>query len=756
MTSSESTITAACEAPASMPSVDVFEGARAAEVLYPDLITQPLLADSTLHKTDNTVLNPHVGSPRSLGGGSGGGGGRFMRDTLGLSGENGRSQSQSPFRLSMPTISPVQLAFSAMQYLPVPVIVLNNLKTVVLANEAMGRMMGIIGDDSDEEDTFFTIDRLRGQTLSQVGIDMLQDGRPVWVTWENFLDTLVEELGARPPAPAQDHHHHRRHSRAGGDATPTIGNNQAPKAHTRKASNNQHTQDAVIEVIISRKGLHKTTFDNRYKSKESEYQAFAKMIISVWEVEDRQTYFTLTFTNTQSPASTPINSKKGISKSTTVDMAERRMVSTSNPSSVASSRDSSSPCFNGPQVVAMSSTPFPPMGPPSVATQSYSSSPSLLQKIIRLKDALLDNTQMPILAMWKDGSVTFPNKAARQLLPKDADLDSSDDGFEVLKNWEIWTEDFSRRLEIEEYPISILLRTEKPFPSSRVGLIDEHGKRLVFDVVGEAITDNNTGEFIAGVATFRDVTEMAVEITQIRERDEERFKLICDTMPQLVWTATPDGSHDFFNTRWYSYTGLEPGECLGHKWHSCFHPDDKPAALARWKDSLRTGDPYVMEYRCRSKDGEWRWFLTRALAVRNKETGQIEKWFGTCTDVHESIETKLTAKRTRLQLLSVIAHSQVTIFTVDPSRRVTMLEGALIWNNTVEESHDRWYIGEDMYTVFNRLTEQMPEGERPDWLQPIEDLLDGKREEDAKEHELGKSFRYNLQSFHIGVCCFNS
>jgi len=107
--------------------------------------------------------------------------------------------------------------------------------------------------------------------------------------------------------------------------------------------------------------------------------------------------------------------------------------------------------------------------------------------------------------------------------------------------------------------------------------------------------------------------------------------------------------------------------------------------------------------------------------------------------VHESIETKLNAKRTRQQLLSVIAHSHVTLFTVDPNRRVTMLEGALIWNNTYEENDKpRWYIGEDMYTVFNRLTEQMPEGERPDWLQPIEDVLEGKRTEDVKEHGLGK------------------
>ena len=103
------------------------------------------------------------------------------------------------------------------------------------------------------------------------------------------------------------------------------------------------------------------------------------------------------------------------------------------------------------------------------------------------------------------------------------------------------------------------------------------------------------------------------------------------------------------------------------------------------------------------------------------------------------METKFTAKRTRQQLLSVIAHSHVTIFTVGPNRNVTMLEGALIWNNTYEENHDGsgWFIGKNMYTVFNRLTQQLAEGERPEFLRPIEDILDGKSKEDVKEHAIG-------------------
>ncbi|KAK7429184.1 hypothetical protein QQZ08_004194 [Neonectria magnoliae] len=626
----------------------------------------------------------------------------------------------------MPSISPGQLAFSAMHYLPVPTIVLNNLKTVVLANEAMGRMLGIVTEDSDEEDASAVVERLRGQTLSQVGIDMLQDGRPVWTTWEAFLDTLVAEIGVRGATKDS------QKSQSGGEATPTT--SATPIPERQQTSTPRHSQDAVVEVVVARKGINKAAFDDRYNTKESEYQVFAKMIITIWELEDHQAFFTLTFTSTSSPSSTLATTKKSVARPSILEAAERRSINHSNPTSVSSSRESNSPSFHSPGVVTMSSSPFPPMGPPPVVSQS--STPSLLQKMLLMKDALLNNTQMPILAMWKDGSVTFPNKAARKLFQKNAPLDASLDGFELLQHWHMFSEDFSRRLEVDEYPISILLRTEQPFSSIRIGMYDDQGKKLVFDILGEAIRDDATGEFLAGVVTGRDVTLMTKEISEIKERDEERFKLICDTMPQLVWTATNDGSVDFFNTRWYTYTGLDAEHSLGKVWGNAFHPDDMPDTIRKWEHSLRTGDQYVTEYRCQSKEGEWRWFLGRALPLRNKETGEVEKWFGTCTDVHESIQTKINSKRTRQQLLSVIAHSHVTLFTVDPNRKVTMLEGALIWNNTHEENHDgtRWFIGEDMYTVFNRLTAQLADGERPEFLGPIEHILDGTTTEDVHEH----------------------
>ncbi|ATB30788.1 GAF domain-containing protein [Melittangium boletus] len=115
---------------------------------------------------------------------------------------------------------------------------------------------------------------------------------------------------------------------------------------------------------------------------------------------------------------------------------------------------------------------------------------------------------------------------------------------------------------------------------------------------------------------------------------EVTFRQFAETIPQLVWTTRPDGHHDYFNQRWYDYTGKALGSTLGANWCLPFHPDDVPEATRRWQHSLRTGEAYEVEYRCQRHDGVYRWFLGRAQPVRDAE-GRIVKWFGTCTDIDD-------------------------------------------------------------------------------------------------------------------------
>ncbi|VVS97979.1 Histidine kinase [Sphingomonas sp. EC-HK361] len=114
-----------------------------------------------------------------------------------------------------------------------------------------------------------------------------------------------------------------------------------------------------------------------------------------------------------------------------------------------------------------------------------------------------------------------------------------------------------------------------------------------------------------------------------------RFRILADTMPQMVWSTLPDGFHDYYNARWYEFTGVPQGTTDGEGWNGMFHPEDQDRAWARWRHSLESGDPYAIEYRLRHRDGTYRWVLGRALPIRDPDTGAITRWFGTCTDIHE-------------------------------------------------------------------------------------------------------------------------
>lgn len=113
---------------------------------------------------------------------------------------------------------------------------------------------------------------------------------------------------------------------------------------------------------------------------------------------------------------------------------------------------------------------------------------------------------------------------------------------------------------------------------------------------------------------------------------QAQFAVLTDAMPQMVWSTLPDGYHDYYNARWYEFTGVPRGSTDGEGWAGMFHPDDQPRAWARWRHSLETGEPYEVEYRLRHASGEYRWTLGRALPVRD-EAGQIVRWIGTCTDI---------------------------------------------------------------------------------------------------------------------------
>lgn len=118
------------------------------------------------------------------------------------------------------------------------------------------------------------------------------------------------------------------------------------------------------------------------------------------------------------------------------------------------------------------------------------------------------------------------------------------------------------------------------------------------------------------------------------------FHALADTMPQMVWSTLPDGSHDYYNARWYEFTGMPVGSTDGEGWAGMFHDEDQPNAWEKWRHSLQTGEPYEVEYRLRHHSGAYRWMIGRALPIVDAK-GVIQRWIGTCTDIEEQKQIAL-------------------------------------------------------------------------------------------------------------------
>jgi PAS domain S-box-containing protein len=110
---------------------------------------------------------------------------------------------------------------------------------------------------------------------------------------------------------------------------------------------------------------------------------------------------------------------------------------------------------------------------------------------------------------------------------------------------------------------------------------------------------------------------------------------LLETLPQIVWTARPDGGLDYLSPRYYAFTGARPGAGLGWEWTEVIHPDDVAAILEQWRQCLQTGRPYRVEFRIRrAADGQYVWHLTQAEPVRDA-AGNVVRWAGFSIDIHE-------------------------------------------------------------------------------------------------------------------------
>jgi PAS domain S-box-containing protein len=200
----------------------------------------------------------------------------------------------------------------------------------------------------------------------------------------------------------------------------------------------------------------------------------------------------------------------------------------------------------------------------------------------------------------------------------------------------------------------------KPFVGKEIPLrYDRRGDGRVtdawLDFTYQPLRDA-TGAVSGVMAVVVDVTEQ-VEARRLLRISEERFRMMSETIPQQVWTSRPDGQLDFVNSRVTTYFGRTAGEMIGNGWQGLVHDEDLPRTIERWVRSLTTGEPYENEFRLRrASDGLYRWNLAQALCTRDA-AGNIDKWFGSNTDIHDRKETE----KVREQLILALERSNAEL-----------------------------------------------------------------------------------------------
>lgn len=140
---------------------------------------------------------------------------------------------------------------------------------------------------------------------------------------------------------------------------------------------------------------------------------------------------------------------------------------------------------------------------------------------------------------------------------------------------------------------------------------------------------------------------------------QQRFQVLADAMPQMVWSSLPSGYSDYFNRLWCEYTGVPPEASYGDNWMQFLHRDDKETVARVWQQAVAAGDVYEIEYRLRRADGEYRWMLARGLPLRD-ENGEVSRWLGTCTDIQD----QKAATEVHALLTRELSHRIKNIFAV--------------------------------------------------------------------------------------------
>jgi PAS domain S-box-containing protein len=182
------------------------------------------------------------------------------------------------------------------------------------------------------------------------------------------------------------------------------------------------------------------------------------------------------------------------------------------------------------------------------------------------------------------------------------------------------------------------------------------------------------GRIVRWAGSLTDIDDL-IRIAEALRESESRFRQLTESLPQLVWTCRADGACDYISPQFVAYTGIPEAKQLGFDWLKQIHPDDREPLFAAWNRTVATGEPFDVECRIRRNDGVYRWFKTRAVALRDS-SGKIIKWFGSNTDIDDQKQAEQSLRESKERLAGIVSSAMDSIITVDEDQRIVLFNEA--------------------------------------------------------------------------------
>ncbi|HYC03153.1 MAG TPA: PAS domain-containing protein [Azospirillaceae bacterium] len=223
------------------------------------------------------------------------------------------------------------------------------------------------------------------------------------------------------------------------------------------------------------------------------------------------------------------------------------------------------------------------------------------------------------------------------------------------------------RVSGHEYPLARMVREGEEAPEIEVQYQRGDGTRAWTRIMGRTVRDAG-GELVGGVVALVDI-DAERRAREEAQRLADEFRTLADNISQFAWTADETGAITWYNKRWYDYTGTTIEEMRGWGWRAVHHPDHVDRVVRSISHAFATGTLWEDTFPLRGADGQYRWFLSRAVPIRDDD-GRIVRWFGTNTDIDELTRTQNEVERASALLRLIGDSTPDMIYAKDRDSRI--------------------------------------------------------------------------------------